>query len=351
MHMDACSNGEATKPGPHHVLDFTLLSNPIGPSGKAKHAMRKALREAHLPADPQTLRLRRFLARKERVEPENILLGHGSAQLLDMLMAAYKPRRLLAPSPLPAHYARLAARHATEIVPFPLRADRRFSLDGEALAAAVQGMDALFLPNPHPLTGTLAESATLDRIIDAVAGARTILVIDEALAGFAPVESPVARAVKSPNLIILRTFSLFHGLAGLRLGYAIAGLETCRRVGDTIDPGHVNIVAAAGALASLRDAGFARRTAEFLASERAYMAAKLARIEGVTPIETPCNFLLAAVGKDAAGLRQRLLERNILIDIFEEGGEAYLRVPLRRRRENAQLARALARAVAEGTGS
>lgn len=332
------------------LLDFTLLSNPVGPSGKARHAMRKALKDAHLRPDPQTRRLRGFLTKKEHIKPENILFGHGSAQILDMLMAAYRPGRLLAPSPLPPHYAQLAARHGAEVVPFPLHADRRFSLDAEALAAAAQGVDALFLPNPHPLTGTVAEGSALDRIIDAVAGSQAVLVIDEALAGFASVESPLARAAQSPNVVILRTFSLFHALAGLRLGYAIGSRETCGRIGDAVDPGPMNIVAAAGALASLRDAGFARRTAEFLASERTYMAARLAGIEGVAPIETPCNFLLAAVRKNADELRQRLLERNVLIDIFEEDGKRYLRVPLRRRRENARFARALARALAPIAG-
>jgi len=352
MHMDVCSNGDATKPAPHHVLDFTLLSNPVGPSAKARHAMRKALKGAHLRPDPQTRRLRRFLAKKEHIEPENILFGHGSAQILDMLMAAYRPGRLLAPSPVPPHYAQLAARHGAEVVPFPLRADRRFSLDAEALAAAAQGVDALFLPNPHPVTGTVAESRALDRIIAAVAGSQAVLVIDEALAGFASVESPVARAVQSPNLLILRTFSLFHALAGLRLGYTIGSGETCGRIAGAIDPGPMNIVAAAGALASLRDAGLARRTAEFLAAERTYMAAKLARIEGMATVETACNFIIVTVGKAADVLRQRLLERNVLVDVFEdEEGKAYIRVPLRRRRENARFARALAWALAAGAAS
>ena len=348
MHMDVYDHREARKLAAGDVLNFTLLSNPIGPSAKAKHAMRKALKDAPLRPDPQTRRLRRFIALKERIEPENILFGHGSAQLLDMFLVACKPGRVLAPSPLPPDYARLAARRGADVVPFPLRADRRFSLDAEALAAALQGIDALLLPNPHPLTGTVVEGRVLDRIIDAVAGSQAVLVIDEALAGFPSVESPVGRVVKSPNMVILRSFSLFHALAGLRLGYAIGSGETCKRMGNAIDPGPMNVVAEAGALASLRDAGFARRTAEFLAAEKADMTAKLARIEGVAPIDTPCNFIIAAVRKNAAVLRQHLLEKNVFVDIFEEEeGTAHLRVPFRRRRENARFARALARVLAK----
>ena len=105
-------------------------------------------------------------------------------------------------------------------------------------------------------------------------------------------------------------------------------------------------------MASLRDAGFSRRTAEFLGVEKQYMTAKLARLEGVEVMDTGCNFLLIMVRKDATLLRQRLLEKNVLIEIFEEREEkAYMRVPLRRRRENARFARALTWVMAQGAAS
>lgn len=348
MHMDAYDYSEAKKVPTRQVLDFTLFSNPIGPSNKARHAMRKALKAVHLPPDRTARHLRRFIARKEQIDPGNILFGHGSTQLLDLLMTALKPGRLLAPSPLPPRCLGLAERHGAAIVPFPLREDRQFSLDAEALLGSLEGIGAIILPNPHPVTGTIIDLPTLDRVIGALAGSRTVLVIDEALSGFAEVETPTAGAVRSANVLILRTFSFFFGLAGLRLGYAIGSREACNLVAGVIDPGPVNTVAAAGALASLRDKGFPKRTAEFLASEKAYMTAKLARIEGIELIDRGCNFLLLAVRKSAAELSGRFLKRNVLVGIFEEeGGKTYIPVPLRRRRENARFARTLASVMAK----
>jgi len=141
---------------------------------------------------------------------------------------------------------------------------------------------------------------------------------------------------------------LFHALAGMRLGYALGSQRVLDLVAGVAEPGPVSTVAAAGALASLRDRGFSRRTAEFLAAEKAYMTAKLGLIKGIRPIDTACNFLLVAVEKPVTDLRSRFLQRHILIEVFEEEkGRELIRLPLRRRRENARFARTLARIMAE----
>ncbi len=331
------------------VLDFTDLANPLGPCSKAKHAMRKALSEAQLPPDRQTRYLRGFIARTEHVAPENILFGHGSTGILDLLLAAVKPGKLLAPSPLPAWRARLFERHGVEPVPFALPEAGGFALDAARLIHALAGADMLLIPSPHPMTGTIAGADFLREIVDAVNGTHTILVIDEGLAGFASTDSPVEAAIGSANMLILRTFSFFHALAGMRLGYALGGRRVLDLVRSVAEPGPVSTVAAAGALASLRDKGFRKRTAEFVAGEKAYMTAKLSRIKGIRLIDTGCNFLLVAPEKPAADLRSRFLQRDILIEVFvEEGGRELIRLPLRGRRENARFAKTLARIMAEG---
>ena len=348
IHMDAYDFKKTAK-GP--VLDFTLLSNPLGPSLRARNPMRKALKDVHRHPDPRTRRLRRFLAAREHIDPENLLFGHGSTQILDAILAAYRPGKVLLPSPLSPHYELLAGRH--EGCPLPACEGPGVCPMPDALTARLPDVDALFLPNPHMVTGAVAEKHLVEKIISAFAGSRALLVIDEALAGFAALDSPVAKVVQSANVVIVRSFSFFYALAGLRLGYAIEGsFETCGRIAAAIGPGPVNIVAEAGALASMRDTGYPARTAAFLGGERAYMLSKLTRIKGVAATETACNFIIVTVATAADALLRRLLARNVLVDIFkEQEGTAYLRVPLRTRRENARFVRALARAVAEGRAS
>jgi histidinol-phosphate/aromatic aminotransferase/cobyric acid decarboxylase-like protein len=346
--MDIYDYAEGKGISTRQVLDFTLLTNPLGPSGKAKHAMRKALKEAQLPPDRQTRYLRGFIARSEHVAPENILFGHGSTQILDLLLAGLKPGRLLAPSPLPACCVRLLERHGTDLIPLALSEARQFALDAAQLMPALERADIVLIPNPHPMTGTVVSRDFLREIMDALDGSSKILVIDEGLAGFARTDSPVEAAVCSTNVLILRTFSFFHALAGMRLGYALGGGRVLDLVAAVAEPGPVSAVAAAGALASLRDRGFSRRTAEFLAGEKAYMTAKLARINGIRQIDTGCNFLLVAPELPVTDLRSRFLQRRILIEVFEaEKGRELIRVPLRRRPENARFAKTLTRIMAE----
>ncbi len=330
------------------VLDFTLLTNPLGPSGKAKHAMRKALKEAQVPPDRQTRYLRGFIAKKEHVAPGNILFGHGSTQILDLLLAAAMPGKLLAPSPLSVCRAGLLERHRTEFISFASCEAGQFAPDAAQLIARLGPADMLLIPNPHPVTGTVVSLGFLREVVDAINGSHRILVIDETLAGFVKADSPVQAAIHSANVLILRTFSLFHALAGMRLGYALGSQRVLDLVRSVAEPGPVSTVAAAGALASLRDRGFLTRSAEFVAAEKAYMTAKLGRIKGIRAIDTGCNFLLVAVELPVADLQSRFLQKNILIDVFEdEKGRHLIRLPLRRRRENARFARTLTRIMAE----
>jgi histidinol-phosphate/aromatic aminotransferase/cobyric acid decarboxylase-like protein len=346
--MNIYDHAEVKGISTRQVLDFTDLTNPLGPCSKAKHAMRKALKQAQLPPDPQTRYLRGFIARTEHVAPGNILFGHGSTQILDLLLAGLKPEKLLALPPVPAHRAGLCERHGTEVIPLALAEAGHAGPDAARLIPRLGGADMLLIPNPHPVTGTLFTSSFLREVIHAVEGSAGILVIDEALAGFMKADSPVEAAIRSANVLILRTFSFFHALAGMRLGYALGSQRVLDLVRSVAEPGPVSTVAAAGALASLRDKGFFTRTAEFVAAEKAYMTVKLSRIKGIRQIDTGCNFLLVAVDPPVADLQSQFLQRNILIEVFEvEEGRQLIRLPLRRRRENARFARTLTRIMAE----
>jgi threonine-phosphate decarboxylase len=348
MDMDIDGYGETKKTSFGGILDFTLLANPLGPSRKAKHAMRKALKAVHLFPDRETPHLRRAVAKRAHVLPGNILFGHGSIQILGLLLSRLRPRKVLVPTPLPAYLSGLLRRHGADLVPFPLCGDERFTLPMARLLPHLDGVDMLLVPNPHPLTGTVIAPDPLYEIMDRLEGGRTMLVLDEGLIEYAGAASPVERAVASGNALILRSFSLFHALAGLRLGYALGGQAMVDLISSVIDPGPVGTVAAAGALASLRDRGFQRRTAEFLKAEKAYLTGKLSRVETISVIDTACNFLLAKMEGSAAELQERLLQWHILVEGFEDvKGATYLRLPLRTHQENARLAKALGRIAAE----
>ena len=291
MRMDIYDYVEKEKISFRKVLDLTLLTNPLGPSNKTKNAMRAALKTISRFPDPDTRHLRRYIARMEHIGPENIVFGHGSTQLLELILATFRPHRVLIPSPVPTHYASALKRAGTEAVPFLLNRGPAFSLDADRLMASIDGADMLIVPNPHAMTGALIPLPILHAVIDRIEGSGTMLVLDEGLIEFTEGGSPLDRAARSGNLLILRSFSLYHGLAGLRLGYVVGGASLLALLAGAGRQGPVNAVTAAAAISSLRDKGFRGRTNEFIRVEKAYLIDRLSRIAGVEVIDTPCAFV------------------------------------------------------------
>jgi histidinol-phosphate/aromatic aminotransferase/cobyric acid decarboxylase-like protein len=346
MTMNIYDYAEQKKISIRQVLDFTLLSNPIGPSNKARSAMRSALKAAALFPDRETRYLRRCIAKKERLEPENILFGHGSELLLELVFTCVKPGKVLIPGPLPTHYLPILERHEARAISCSLHASEDPSREARRLAPLVGEADMLLFPNPHWMTGDPPPIEVVRRMTEGLRGSNKILLLDEGLVEFAGGAYSAEEAVRSENMLVLRTFSFYHALAGLRLGYALGNPRVLDRVAGTINMGPVNAVAAAGAVASLKDEELQRRTAEFLKTEKAYLMDKLGRIKGVQAADTSCNFLLVSLTTDTADTEKELLRRSILVDRFtgEDGGQ-FLRVAVRGHRQNARFAKTLARIV------
>ena len=342
MRMNIYDYAEEKKMSIRRVLDFTLLSNPLGPSNKARSAMRSALRTVALFPDEKTRHLRRYLSRRELVEPENVMFSHGSMLLLEMLFRRMRPARVLIPGPLPTHYAPLLRRHGTSVVSCPLKEEEGYSLDVHRLLPLIDHVDMLLFPNPHWKTGTLIPSTDVRQVAGRLQGSNKVFVLDEGLVEFTGSAFPAGEAIRSESMLVLRTFSFYHALAGLRLGYALGSGRILGLLSGDIDQGPVNAVAVAGAIASLKDKGFQRRTAEFLKTEKAYLMDRLGRIKGVRVMDTPCNFLLVKLKAPTADLDKGFLRRDILIDCFEgNNGSSLIRVPARGRRENGRFVKAL----------
>jgi threonine-phosphate decarboxylase len=341
--MDLYDLAEKKGASPRRILDFTLCTNPLGPSNKAKHTMRAALKRLGLFPDPKIRHLRRYIARTFGVSPDQICFGRGSTDILDRLLAALKPRRALAPLPLTPYYAGLLSRHACPDVSPPFIWAEHVSFDVETFLKLADSADVLLLQNPHHLTGRVIMPEHIARIIDAVEGSRKTVVIDEAFIEFSGCPSPVERVVTSANAVIVRSFSLFHALAGFRLGYALANariLEAVRRM-----PGieASDSVSAAAAITSMKDKGYHRRTREFMEAEKSYLLDRLARIGRIEVINSTGNLVIVRIQENVPDIEERFLGALVLVRTFrDEAGSTFLSVPIRLRRESARFIRTLA---------
>jgi threonine-phosphate decarboxylase len=328
-------------------LDFTLITNPIGPSNKARHAMRRAIKTVNYRPDGEARFLTRYLCSKEGVAAEQVLLGHGSSHILTLLLQALQPGSILVPSPFPQAYQALLQKHGVGIQPFPLDRASAFEIDLQKFKADWRDGEAALILNPHNPTGkTLPEPDVID-LIETSERLKKLLVIDEALGEFTDRASPARRAAEAGHVLILRTFSWYHALVGLRLGYAIGHPALLDQLRSRMDPWPVNGIALAAALASLKDKGYRRRTSEFLAAEKAYVLTKLRGLTGARLQVTPWGFLIQ-VQPTIANVKQLFFERGILVEEYSDTTEnQYIALPLSSRPRNAQFLRVLQRILRE----
>ena len=277
--------------------------NVFGPSPKARAAMAAALDDVWAYGDPENHDLKRALAERHGVRPENIVIGEGIDGLLGLLV------RLLVTPGTPVVVSKggyptfnyHVAGHGGRFVAVPYTEDDREDLAGLARAARESGAPLVYVANPDNPMGTWHEAQALTEMI-AQLPEDAVLCLDEAYIEFAPEGTAPPIDVSDPRIIRMRTFSKAYGLAGMRIAYAI-GHERLISAFDKIrNHFGVNRLAQAAALAALEDEDWLN---DMLRRVRASLErlAGIARAHGLTPLPTATNFLAIDTGRDAAFAR------------------------------------------------
>lgn len=300
---------------PRDAVQLNSNESPYGPSPAARRAVAHSLDVAGRYPDALVDELQGAIARTHGVGPEQVLLGCGSGDIIRMAAAAcLGPGRTLVTAE-PSFEAVLAYNRVThaDVVKVPLDAAFRHDLD--RMAAATDASTGLvYVCNPNNPTGTIVAGAALAAFLARVPASATVL-LDEAYHDFVEDRSYASGSglvASHPNLVVLRTFSKLHGLAGLRLGYAVASREKVEMVGRYASFSNVNSAVVAAALASLADPDAAQRTRQRLNGTRRWLAAQLAA-DGRRFIPSEANFVLLDTGCDVASLIAAFRERRILV--------------------------------------
>ncbi|MEA4897565.1 MAG: threonine-phosphate decarboxylase CobD [Christensenellaceae bacterium] len=321
-------------------LDFSINVNPLGAPEAAKRAVIEQTDAFARYPDPRCRALREALARKHGVAPEAILCGNGASDLIFRACACLKPRRALTLAPTFSEYERPAKLFGGEVREHRLREADGFMLTEEVLPALTPDIDLFFLCNPNNPTGRLAAPDLLRRVVGACAENGTLLMVDECFMEFTQGASMLPLLRACPNLLILRAFTKFHALAGLRLGYLLGDAALLARVADFAPAWSVSAAAQAAGLGALAEPGWAERTREVVRAERAFMEEGLAAL-GLAAFPSDANFLLF---KSPVPLFEPLKARGILVrncGNFTGLDERFTRVGLKTREDNATLLRAI----------
>ncbi|HKW77254.1 MAG TPA: histidinol-phosphate transaminase [Terriglobales bacterium] len=303
------------------MIKLASNENPWGPSPRAVEAIRVAANEVNFYPDNEASELRQELATRHKLSPENIFLADGSLGLLDILA-----RTLLAPGLNCVtsersfiSYPIVTRAAGGELITTPMRRD---SYDLDAIAAAINEQTrVVLLANPNNPTGTMFDADATERFLSR-APEHFLVVLDEAYYDFATFFAAqrgitYTRSLEyvragRPNILVLRTFSKAHGLAGLRLGYGCGHPELLQYFGRLRNAFSVSAIAQAAGLAAIRDQEHVRRTVENNAAGAAWLMPRLREL-GVPAVETSANFIYFEVEEDANAFSQRMQAEGVIV--------------------------------------
>jgi histidinol-phosphate aminotransferase len=251
-----------------------LLAHPLGPSPAARAALVEHAQHGALERYPAATPLPELLAATHGVALESIVLGAGASELLDRVLGVVmRPgERLVAHTPTWPLFPKLCSEHGLDAIAVPYRlAGDRIDHDLEAVLAAVdRSVRLVYLISPANPVGCALDAEPFARFLAALPAHVTVLV-DEAYGEFVTRSDAVDATTmtqRDPRVIAIRTFSKFYGLAGLRLGYAVAAPAMARELGFAAPPFGVTVAAQHAALAALGDHDHARRTHALIARGR-----------------------------------------------------------------------------------
>ena len=318
----------AKGPAPSPAADPVRLSsneNPYGPCPAALEAMREACGRAWRYPDETADALRADLALLHGLPADWILLGDGSSEILKLAASAFTGpgRRLVTADPTFESVARHAAAAGAEVTRVPLDGAAAHAL--EKMSAGDAGL--VYLCNPNNPTASLTPKARVRAFLDA---APCVVLVDEAYhhyAESADYESVAPLVKTNPKLVVARTFSKIYGLAGARLGYAVAQPALLEKLSAQAARDTVNVFALAAGRASLADAAWAAQGRARNAQVRAHVAGELGR-RGFAVIPSQANFIMVETGRPVRPLIAALAARGVQVGRFFPALPTHLRVTL-----------------------
>ena len=312
------------------ILDYSSNINPYGlPENLKKEIFEKLFVLERYP-DPDYIELREKIAEKNNLNIENIIVGNGATEIIFLFMKILSPKKVLIVSPTFGEYERAIkastlANDSLEINYFELKETENFVLNIKNLETELENnYDLLILCNPNNPTGQFLKLKKIEEILKICEQKNTKLFVDEAFVEFVEDwenESIINSKENKENLFVIRAFTKFFAIPGLRLGYGICfNNNLLKKMLEKKEPWSVNNIADLAGKTVLDDENYIQKTKEWIKDQKKYMYENLNKIEGLRAYKTEVNFILLKIednllekGLDVKNLRKKMLEKGILI--------------------------------------
>ena len=292
------------------LVKLDANENLYGPIPEIIEAIGRA--DFHIYPDPGQTALREAIAGYTGLRPDQVVAGSGADDLIDIIIRLVRPHAVVTASPTFGMYGFLAKIDGARVVEVPRDAD--FGVDMAGIASAVvAGATMVFLASPNNPTGNVLDNAAVERLC----GLDALIVLDEAYAEFSETTA-IPLLERFSNLVILRTFSKWAGLAGLRVGYSLSHPALASKMMAIKQPYNVSVAADAAARAAIEHKGTIFETVKCLVAERDRMVAAVAGTGWLKPYPSRSNFVLFQVERGCAkDVAASLRRRGVLVRYYD----------------------------------
>ena len=307
------------------LIDFSASINPLGPSPRALKAIRTAQVELiHYP-DPHCVALRQTLAARYELPHDSFAIGNGSSELIHLLPAALCIRHALIVGPTFSEYARAVAIHGGRVTCINAQRTERYLPPVTEVQTALRAIrtrqasrdriDLVIVCNPNSPTGLSIQAEEVHNLVTLASRHGIWVMMDETFVEYCEDHSVLTKVGDYPSLLVLRSFTKFYALPGLRIGYLAGPPKVIERIRERQPPWSVNALAQGAARAALGDRRHAQKSLAFMQTERPRFPEKLASLVGVTVYPSTANFLLVELppSMPASRLASALRKQGLLI--------------------------------------
>ncbi len=334
-------------PAASGIVRISYNENPYGPSPKALQAMRDAFAFANRYPIERNDPLIEALAKSCGVAPDQIILGDGSDEILKLCAETFTGPtlgKLVAADPVFEAILNHARIYGADVVKIPLTA--AFAHDLPRMGS-VKDTALVYICNPNNPTGSITPKNQLRDFI-ARTSPKTIILVDEAYFHFADspeYESVIPLIKDHPNLIVARTFSKIYGMAGMRCGFGIGQRETINRIRPHEPMDSVNVLALAGATASLQDEDVVTNGRRLNTEARQFAISELENM-GFKSIPSQANFFMVDLKRPVTPLIKAMRERNVMVGRLFPAMPNHMRVSVGKKGEMERFVSAFKEVVA-----
>ena len=331
------------------VLDFSSNINPLGVPQKFIDIAKENFDKLTNYPDPYYIELREKIGEHNSVTKENIIVGNGATEILFLYMRAVKPKKVLLLAPCFVEYERALKSVGAQIEYFELKEKNNFYPDIQTLKKKLEGQhyDLFLFCNPNNPTGQLIKFDDVKDLAAICKKQDMKIFIDEAFIEFVENwKEKTAALLKNKDVFIMRAFTKFFAIPGLRLGYGISfDEELMNKLQAEKEPWSVNTFANLAGLVMLDDKDYIKKSEKWVAEEKNFLYKELSKNKNLKVYKSECNFLLIKLlTTTSQEIQTKLLEKNILVrdaSNFQFLDESYIRVAVKDREKNLKLIESL----------